>query len=106
MLQQHGRSRPHLLSRRAIPGGSLPRRPTGSSSPADADRYYTFVLGTFKAHRGRLSHLTAHHHRRTYEEWWSELSTTDAGRRYQQCVTAVLDNIEQDHTTRARHTDE
>ncbi|GLC44536.1 hypothetical protein PLESTM_001610800 [Pleodorina starrii] len=100
----------HVLQRQprpryVLPTGSLPRRPTDSSSPADADQYYAFVLGSFKTHRG-MPVPPGRTPSQAYEEWWSELSTTDAGRRYQRCVTAVLDNIEQDHAARARHTEE
>ncbi|EFJ40931.1 hypothetical protein VOLCADRAFT_99205 [Volvox carteri f. nagariensis] len=83
-------------------GGSLPRRPRPGTSAAGMAQYYTFVLGTFKAHRGQpippgLSVKEA------YDTWWAELGTTEAGRSYQAYVTVLLDNIEEDHAGKARH---
>ncbi|EFJ39704.1 hypothetical protein VOLCADRAFT_108524 [Volvox carteri f. nagariensis] len=99
VLKHHPRPQYVLL------GGSLPRRPTERTKPTDADEYYAFVLGTFKSHRGAPvpPNLTV---QQAYDEWWSELATTESGRRYQQCVAAILDNIEQDHTARAHHTEQ
>ncbi|EFJ39467.1 hypothetical protein VOLCADRAFT_100932 [Volvox carteri f. nagariensis] len=99
VLKHHPRPQYVLL------GGSLPRRPTERTKPTDADEYYAFVLGTFKSHRGAPvpPNLTV---QQAYDEWWSELATTESGRRYQQCVAAILDNIEQDHAACAHHTEQ
>ncbi|EFJ45556.1 hypothetical protein VOLCADRAFT_93996 [Volvox carteri f. nagariensis] len=82
-------------------GGSLPRRPRPGTSAASMAQYYAFVLGTFKAHRGQPipPGLTV---KEAYDTWWAELATTEAGRSYQAYVTVLLDNIEEDHTGKAR----
>ena len=100
----------HVLHRHARPryvllGGALPRRPGADTSAEDADRYYAFVLSIFKAHRGSPV-PTGHTIQEAYDTWWAELDTCDAGRRYQQYVRVLLDNIEEDHAARARHTAE
>ncbi|EFJ39911.1 hypothetical protein VOLCADRAFT_100383 [Volvox carteri f. nagariensis] len=82
-------------------GGSLPRRPRPGTSAAGMAQYYAFVLGTFKAHRGQPipPGLTV---KEAYDTWWAELGTTEAGRSYQAYASVLLDNIEEDHTGKAR----
>ncbi|KXZ45874.1 hypothetical protein GPECTOR_49g457 [Gonium pectorale] len=107
----HPRYLTHALRRHPRPyyvllSGRLPRRPAPDVNPHDAEPYFAFVLGVFKSYRTSPvpRGMTV---RQAFDDWWNvQLPSTEAGVRYKQLVQVLLDNIEEDHEAKRRHTEE
>ncbi|PNH07742.1 hypothetical protein TSOC_005752 [Tetrabaena socialis] len=73
--------------------GKLPNNPNnGELDPADADRFYAFVLGVFSAYRSRPL-PQGWSVKQVYDLWRAQLASDSLGARYLELVDRILSNI-------------